>query len=247
VIDVPCDHLEPTGQGVTETICLPLVARRGTLGLLYFEFAAGGASATVSDVYLNILAENVGLALDNLRLRDALQDMAMADPLTSLSNRRKLEVALESHVAGARPDLSISCAMIDIDHFKRFNDEHGHDAGDAVLRAVGKALKDAVRSDDHVFRYGGEEFLLLMPGLGPEEAGRRVESIRASIAGLRLRHADRILGQINVSAGVACAPAHCNRDSLVQAADAALYEAKRNGRNRVAMAPLKETEGRAIG
>ncbi|GFM31454.1 sensor domain-containing diguanylate cyclase [Novosphingobium sp. PY1] len=247
VIDVPCDHLEPTGQGVTETICLPLVARRGTLGLLYFEFAAGGASATVSDVYLNILAENVGLALDNLRLRDALQDMAMADPLTSLSNRRKLEVALESHVAGAQPDLSISCAMIDIDHFKRFNDEHGHDAGDAVLRAVGKALKDAVRSDDHVFRYGGEEFLLLMPGLGPEEAGRRVESIRASIAGLRLRHADRILGQINVSAGVACAPAHCNRDALVQAADAALYEAKRNGRNRVAMAPLKETEGRAIG
>jgi len=131
--------------------------------------------------------------------------------------------------------------MIDIDHFKRFNDDHGHDAGDAVLRAVGEALKRSIRSEDLAFRFGGEEFLLLMPGLGVADARARVEDIRSRIASLAVRHEDRDLGPITASIGVASWPEQCAADRLVQAADAALLRAKRGGRDQVATVLTRDT------
>ena len=235
-IDVACGHLDVTGAGMPDSICMPLAAQHGTIGLLYLERRAG-AVEDVPEEYLVMLAETVGLAIDNLQLRDRLRGLALADPLTQLSNRRSLDEVLAAHASNAEAqEAPISCAMIDVDHFKRFNDDHGHDAGDAVLRALGAALKQSVRADDLAFRYGGEEFLLLMRGLAPGDATARAESIRARVAALRVIHEGRDLGPITASIGVASAPAHCRYDELVRCADMALLRAKRGGRNRVVTA-----------
>ena len=241
-IDVPCDHVAQDGDILVESICLPLSGQNGMLGLLYFERRDDAAEIGPDENYLKMLAENVGLALDNLRLRDLLRALAMVDPLTGLSNRRQLDKAFEASLSHAtRTDTPVSCAMIDVDHFKRFNDDHGHDAGDAVLRAVGEALKRSIRTEDLAFRFGGEEFLLLMPGLGVADARARVEDIRSRIASLAVRHEDRDLGPITASIGVASWPEQCAADRLVQAADAALLRAKRGGRDQVATVLTRDT------
>jgi diguanylate cyclase (GGDEF)-like protein len=228
--DVPCVHL--AGGNVPDSLCLPLSGQNGILGLLYFEPCAAASGTRLSDTYLDMVAENIGLALDNLRLREALRSLAMTDPLTTLPNRRQLdEVVARELTIAEREGTSISCAMIDIDHFKRFNDEHGHDAGDVVLRAVGQTLKEAVRDTNLVFRYGGEEFLLLMPGMEADAAIERAEEIRHRIAALRVQHEGQDLGPVTASIGLACAPLQTDWHSLVQSADAALLRAKQAGRN----------------
>jgi diguanylate cyclase (GGDEF)-like protein len=233
--DVSCDHLDVTGATI-DSVCLPLIAQRATLGLLYLE-PRTDISVSLSDVvpetYLKMLAENVSLAVGNLRLRDTLRAMAMADPLTGLANRRQLETVLDSRLMEAnRTNQSISCIMLDVDHFKSFNDQFGHDAGDTVLRALGDLLKQSARDTD-AFRYGGEEFLLLMPNMGIEQAAQRAEEIRLKIGALQIEHAGRELGAITASFGVATAPEHCAFTKLIRTADAALLLAKEAGRNRV--------------
>jgi len=244
-IDVPCDHLDLGPDERIDAICLPLTAQRETLGLLYLEPRQGSETphAQVPEVYLRMLAENVGLALANLRLRDALRGMAMVDPLTGLANRRQLDTTLETQLADAeRRRQTISCVMLDVDHFKRFNDEFGHEAGDAVLREVGGVLKRSTRDPNLAFRYGGEEFLLLLPGLSAAHALERAEEIRSKIAALRIVYDGRELGSITASLGVACSPEHCRADRLVQAADASLLRAKRAGRNRVIVAEARRSD-----
>ncbi|MBO9498223.1 MAG: diguanylate cyclase [Novosphingobium sp.] len=242
-IDIPCAHIAAAGEGPpVDTLCLPLTAQREMLGLLYFEPVAGTAGrAGTPEVYLEMLAETVGLAIANLRLRDALREMAMADPLTGLANRRQLDQVFESlrHSADRRGD-PVSCLMVDVDHFKRFNDVFGHDAGDAVLREVGALLRGATREPDFAFRHGGEEFLLLLPGLDAEQAQARGEEIRGRIAALRLTFAGEDLGPITASIGIASAPLHCAFDRLIPTADAALLHAKARGRNRVEVARLRD-------
>jgi len=245
-IDVPCDHLVLDDGPLPDTLCLPLTAQREILGLLCLEPRNGAADPVEMPViYLQMLAENIGLALGNLRLRDALREMAMADPLTGLANRRQLDQVLDIRLAEAqRLNQPISCLMVDVDHFKRFNDDFGHEAGDVVLREVGTILKGATREDGVAFRYGGEEFLVLLAGLGPDEAAERAEDIRSRIGALELLHGGRNLGPVTASVGIASAPAHCTTDRLVQAADAALYRAKAIGRDRVVVAA--ERKERAV-
>lgn len=240
--DISCDHLLPAYRKI-DSICVPLIAQRTTLGLLYFEPREGvsGPSPDVSETYLKILAENVSLALGNLRLRDALREMAMGDALTGLANRRHLETVLQLRLEEAeRLGQPISCLMTDVDHFKRFNDQFGHDAGDAVLREMGTVLKHSMRESGLAFRYGGEEFLLLMPGLGPEQALERAEEIQARVRALHIEHGGRDLGPITASFGLASAPDHCAFNRLVQAADAALYRAKDAGRDRIEIAEARQ-------
>jgi diguanylate cyclase (GGDEF)-like protein len=141
---------------------------------------------------------------------------------------------------------SISCIMIDVDHFKRFNDQFGHDAGDAVLRAVGTLLKHRCRGDDVACRYGGEEFLLLLSAMPSELAARRAEEVRELLSGLRVRHEGQELGEITASLGVATAPDECSMDALIQTADAALLRAKESGRNRVVCATRRQTSVPAV-
>ena len=240
--DVPCGHL----TDAVDSRCLPLHGQNGSLGLLYLECTEDDAATPPGDHYLTMLAENVTLALDNLRLREALHGMAMADPLTTLPNRRQLDEVVTRELAVAEDrGTPVCCAMIDIDHFKRFNDDHGHDAGDAVLRAVGATLARMVRDDHLVFRYGGEEFLILLTNMAIDQAQQRAEELRIRLAALRVTHGGRDLGPITVSIGLAAAPLHTRWNKLVQTADAALLRAKQAGRNRVLVASAREGEDTA--
>ncbi|WNO55209.1 GGDEF domain-containing protein [Stakelama saccharophila] len=127
--------------------------------------------------------------------------------------------------------------VVDIDHFKRFNDEHGHAAGDFVLQSVATALKRQIRQGDHAFRYGGEEFVLLLPDLDIKPATERAEMLREHIAGMPLDFDGRDLGTLTISVGVASASTQGRLQDLIDSADTALYAAKHAGRNRVAIAP----------
>lgn len=246
-VDVPCDHLALGDAPLIDSICLPLTAQRETLGLLYFEPLTGGSGneTETPEIYLHMLAENIGLALSNLRLRDALREMAMADPLTGLANRRQLEAVLDLRLTEARRlGQPVSCLMLDVDHFKHFNDKFGHDAGDEVLREVAGALRQLVREQCLASRYGGEEFLVLMPGVGPDQAAVRAEEVRARIGALRVESKGSELGPVTVSIGVATTPDHCLPQSLVQTADAALLRAKSRGRDRVEVAVARKPVAR---
>lgn len=239
VIDIACEHLD--GSSDQNPICIPLIVQGETIGLLYLEQSADGDEPLpLVDVYVELLAENIGLALANQRLRDALRKMALTDPLTGLPNRHELETVLKMQLAQAeRTNMPVSCLMLDVDHFKRFNDTHGHDAGDAVLRAVGSLLANAVRENGIAFRYGGEEFLLLMPGLDIERAHERAERIRQDILALEVDHHGARLGPISASFGLSTFPDHGRASALVATADAALLRAKEQGRNRVVVAALR--------
>lgn len=240
-VDVPCDHIEWDAGHPVDTLCLPLTAQRETLGLLYFEVPCDAASSATQLIYFDMLAENIGLAIANLQLRDTLREMAMADSLTGLANRRQLGHALETQIAQAeRLGEPLGCLMLDVDHFKRFNDVHGHEAGDAVLHAVGQVLANVTREAGLAFRYGGEEFLILLPTLSAGQAEERAQDIRARISALEIGHGGKDLDPITISVGIAVAPVHCGFDRLVRTADASLLRAKALGRDRIEVAQLRK-------
>uniref|UniRef100_A4XPL1 diguanylate cyclase n=1 Tax=Ectopseudomonas mendocina (strain ymp) TaxID=399739 RepID=A4XPL1_ECTM1 len=187
------------------------------------------------------LAEALALSEERLRtisnLHEQLREQALCDPLTGLYNRRYLDEFFSRELARAqRENLPLALALIDLDHFKRLNDECGHLVGDDVLKAVAKHLLDNLRSTDAVFRIGGEEFLLILPGVDPVEACERLQNICSQLAGqsIATRGGDQ---QVTLSAGLAHWPQQgVVLEELLHAADAALYQAKRGGRNRVCCA-----------
>lgn len=170
-------------------------------------------------------------------LQVELREQAIRDPLTGLHNRRFLDEVLlpifETALSNQQP---VSMVMVDLDRFKNLNDEYGHHAGDLVLQQLAQLLMRFSRGGDVICRYGGEEILAVLPGVGAEVAARRVEEWRAAWAALVIEHADHRL-QNTFSAGVAAFPAHgATSDDVLRAADRALYVAKDAGRNRVAVA-----------
>jgi diguanylate cyclase (GGDEF)-like protein len=167
----------------------------------------------------------------------ALQELSITDGLTGLYNHKHLLETLDAEVARARRlQHQFSVLMLDLDHFKRYNDTYGHQAGDALLARVSTLFKDSIRSIDYAARYGGEEFLLLLHEVGLEGALRAAERIRERVAAERIGPEDQPV-QITVSVGVAEFPGHGEAGpAVIAAADAALYEAKRSGRNRVVRA-----------
>ncbi|MBM3395390.1 MAG: GGDEF domain-containing protein, partial [Betaproteobacteria bacterium] len=172
------------------------------------------------------------------------QNQALIDPLTGLKNRRGLErvvEALQDQPADALAGCSVM--MIDIDHFKRINDVHGHLFGDKVTRSVGQVLTAAVKGKDTVARWGGEEFLVLLPGTAAGGARVLADQIRSAIKRGRIRRADsqEYIGAVTVSIGVATHAGDDNFQDLVRRADEALYKAKRAGRNRVEVESVRDT------
>ena len=147
-----------------------------------------------------------------------------------------------------RSEQHLGLLMLDLDHFKRFNDTYGHDAGDAVLRETGSFLVRSIRAEDFVCRYGGEEFVVILPTADLRAAETRAERIRSKLRDLVVMHQGRSLGLISASIGVAALPDHgMNEEKLLQAADAALYRAKREGRDRVCVAdPLASADLNAM-
>jgi diguanylate cyclase (GGDEF)-like protein len=243
-IDVVCDHVR--GAAVTSYSCLPLAAQGETLGLLYIEHPLGPDAVSGAD--LRTLTETIALSLSNLRLRDRLRNQSVRDPLTGLFNRRYLEESLQVEYERARrAEEPISLLMLDVDHFKHFNDQFGHEAGDEVLKNLGDMLKRGVRKGDVACRYGGEEFMLVLPRTSVEGAAIVAEKIRGAAHNLDVAHHGAPLGAITVSVGVGTYPiaADTPRD-LIDAADQALYTAKRLGRDRVVLSVVERPVDKAL-
>jgi diguanylate cyclase (GGDEF)-like protein len=171
------------------------------------------------------------------RLQVELREQAVRDPLTGLFNRRYLQSTLEREWARCQREGVPLCVMLlDIDHFKQVNDRHGHGVGDQVLVRLGQLLLEQSRREDLACRYGGEEFLLLLPGMGADEAYERAQTWRQAFAALDILVNGARLS-LSLSIGVAVAPEHANEpDLLIHQADMALYAAKAQGRNRVVLA-----------
>jgi diguanylate cyclase (GGDEF)-like protein len=181
------------------------------------------------------MADRVGPALANLKLRDALREMALRDGLTGLYNRRYLEDAMNRELHRAeRNHTAVSVIMIDIDHFKRFNDKFGHAAGDFVLNAVGRAITGSTRASDIACRYGGEELAVVLSEADLQCARDRAEQIRRAIREIDLNRLGQTLPPPTASFGVAVYPQDgATPADLLKAADRALYRAKQEGRDRV--------------
>jgi diguanylate cyclase (GGDEF)-like protein len=228
-----CRHV---GESEDSCLCVPLLSQGDILAVLHLRRA--GATSLSKDVQrlASALAEQLSLAVGNLRLQETLRTGSERDPLTDLYNRRHLEISLQRELARARRhDFPVSLIMLDVDHFKAFNDNNGHDAGDEVLKNVAQVLKRHTRVEDVACRYGGEEFLLVLPACPVDDAYAKAEAIREAIAQLRVFSRGIALPLITASLGVACCPQDGERmEDLIASADAALYRAKSTGRNCIA-------------
>jgi diguanylate cyclase (GGDEF)-like protein len=208
----------------------------GILGLLHVIFNGQTPETREADaLFAQRLSEQLGLARANFRLRETLRFEAMQDSLTGLFNRRFLELSLKREFArAAREQTNVAVMMLDVDHFKRFNDVHGHDAGDIVLCQLGQVLTESCRAADLACRFGGEEFTMVMPGSTREAMTARAEHLLGRVRAMQVVSHGQLLSQITVSIGIAFFPEHGEETTkVIQAADQALYAAKRAGRNRV--------------
>jgi len=232
----PCAH----AIGVKNTyLCVPILAQGEALGILHFQATEENPTLVDSELSLKTtFAGQVGLSVANIRLREALRTQSIKDPLTGLYNRRYLEETMERETRRAvRAEQGLGVLMLDLDHFKKFNDTHGHDAGDTVLRETASFLLKSVRAEDIVCRFGGEEFVVILPVADLKVTQARAERIRTRLRELTVMHQGQSLGMVTVSVGVAELPQHgASAKELLEAADAALYQAKREGRDRVAVA-----------
>jgi diguanylate cyclase (GGDEF)-like protein/PAS domain S-box-containing protein len=238
-----CPHVAEAVPG--GYLCVPLIAQGETLGVLHLRpeppaEAQTPEQAAVKDQLALTVAEDLALALANLRLRETLRSQAIRDPLTGLFNRRYLEETMERELNRVkRQGVPLGVIMMDLDHFKQYNDTFGHSAGDELLSALGNLLKTHIRGEDIACRYGGEEFLVILPGASMEIALDRAESLRLAVKEMHQHHQE--LKPASLSLGVAVYPDHGDTAlHLIQVADAALYRAKKAGRDQVAAAEYTE-------
>jgi diguanylate cyclase (GGDEF)-like protein len=220
-------------------LCLPLMAYGEVMGQLHVwsDDPAAKAAAAATAQMAQTIAEQVALSLSNAKLRQVLRDQSIKDPLTGMYNRRYMEETLARELLRAqRTQSSLSVVVVDLDHFKKVNDTHGHAAGDAVLKGTGQCLQGAVRASDIACRLGGEEFILILPECPRDDAVQKAEELCARVRGLSFREAASAV-RVTASIGVAAFPSDgSTAAAVVEAADAALYQAKRSGRNRVVTA-----------
>lgn len=234
-----CEHHD---QGVV-VLEFPMMARGEIYGLLNVQAIGPDAEERLAAVtpLAGAIADAMSLALSNIALREKLRSQALRDPLTGLYNRRYMEDVLERYANLAeRNDSPLTAIMIDLDHFKRLNDEHGHALGDAVLGGVAAAIVGAIRPCDIACRYGGEELVVLLPDCALIEGVAKAEMIRARIESLSENHGTRITASFGVAT---ISETSAKAGDLLADADAALYRAKQEGRNRVGTAAPPRSSG----
>ncbi|HEY8548482.1 MAG TPA: diguanylate cyclase [Vicinamibacterales bacterium] len=226
-----CKHVGQLGDSAT--VCVPMLAQGELLGLLHMTVSEQGRSLEARYRFVMTVGEHIALAIANLKLRETLRSQSIRDPLTGLFNRRYMEESLEREMRrAARGQHPVGIIMLDLDHFKGFNDSYGHEAGDTLLRLVGQTLQRSVRAEDIACRYGGEEFTLILPEASLADAAARAKAVRDSIRGLCIEYRRQQVASVTVSAGVAIFPDHGpTGDAVLRAADAALYQAKAAGRD----------------
>lgn len=230
-----CSHLTEHPE---PALCIPLLARGDLVGLLTIEPAVDYPEASrwleENQEAAASLAEQLALALMNIKLRDSLQEQSLRDALTGLYNRRQMDSSFADLFTKARrKDLPLSVLLIDIDHFKKLNDIHGHAVGDEALKLLAGLLQDMFRGSDLACRYGGEEFVVLLPGADLQVAASRAEELRHRCEEIKLIAQGQPIS-FTLSIGVAALNSGVSQpDELLKRADDALYTAKHQGRNRV--------------
>ena len=192
--NIRCAHLKDAT--VANYLCVPMIAQGDTLGVLQLVYGLkqNGAGAAEIDglhpaeLHLGVAAASqIALSLASLRLRESLRDQSIRDPLTGLFNRRFMQECLDRELLrGTRKNRSLAVIFIDVDHFKRFNDVFGHEAGDQVLRTVGDFFRSHFRGDDIICRYGGEEFAIILPESSAQDAADRAELLRIAARTLKV-------------------------------------------------------------
>jgi diguanylate cyclase (GGDEF)-like protein len=229
---IPCSHVSDPARS---SICVPMHGDGESLGVLHLVFPIGEAP---DEQLGKSVTEQLSLCLSNIRLRETLRLRAIRDPLTGLYNRRYLEESLSREVQrAARQRSTFAVVMVDVDHFKAFNDTFGHAAGDVVLKALAELMQSHVRQEDVVCRFGGEEFTLLLTDTSLEAARDRLEELRAKVKELGLEHDGTNLGRVTISAGLSAYPQHGQTlDKLISVADRMVYRAKLEGRDRIVLA-----------
>jgi diguanylate cyclase (GGDEF)-like protein len=236
-----CRHfIHPPQAGY---LCLPLTVQGETLGTLCLidnTVQKGKYQLGLQQLAVTV-GETIKLSLSNLKLRDELLQQTVHDTLTGLFNRRYLDDTLprELHMAQRRK-ASLCVVMLDLDGFKEFNDTFGHGPGDSLLRKFGRVLREHLRKSDISCRYGGDEFVLILPDSSIADTQERVEQIRTFIKGVQIHHGEQVLDMLTLSAGIAQSPEHGTTASAVlRAADEALYASKQAGRDRISVYQAK--------
>lgn len=229
--DPACRHFPVSSA--EEGLCIPMMDRGEVIGILSLTPLDCHDLDEESRHVASVLAEALALNVGNLRLRESLRDQSIRDPLTGLYNRRFLDENLDREISRSRrTGNSLSVIVLDIDHFKRFNDSLGHDAGDAVLVSLGRLLTEHARDMDLPCRLGGEEFLVVLPRASGEQAMLVAERLRQSVSAMVASYRGEPLQGVRASFGVASYPDDADGyENLIRAADQALYRAKRAGRN----------------
>lgn len=240
-----CGHL--AGSPQHGYVCAPIDTSDRRPGVVHLRFGEPEPGYSEPDIRhalelkrmsLTRITEHYAVLLSNLRLRETLRREAIRDPLTELYNRRYMEESLQREVRRARRNhSSIGIVMLDIDHFKRLNDTYGHKIGDVALQTLAHLLQSHVRGGDIACRYGGEEFLLILPEADQPATRARAEQLVQEVRNLRLAYHDEAL-QLTASCGVAVfADQNDDMKAVIEQADLALYQAKKRGRNQVASIP----------
>ncbi|GAB4397773.1 MAG: hypothetical protein OHK0052_20370 [Anaerolineales bacterium] len=231
------DYVELQPNILSE-LCIPLIANKRVIGVINLESSVPEAFSEADERLLDTFAGHLATAIEKLRLFDEIQQMAITDPLTGLFNRRQFfrlgYIELERSHRYAR---EMAMMMLDIDHFKKFNDTYGHQIGDVVLQAVARQCRESMRAIDIIGRYGGEEFSILMPETSQSGALRLAERLRQQVQDLGVPTRSGIL-RVTISVGVACLNLGSEEmlENLIERADKALYVSKQTGRNRVSLA-----------
>jgi diguanylate cyclase (GGDEF)-like protein/PAS domain S-box-containing protein len=231
-----CKHVHHTPRD--GYLCIPMMAQSEAIGVLHLMQPDSVQMTETKQRMAVTMSEHIAMALSNLRLHETLRSQSIRDPLTGLFNRRFMEESLELEIRRAsRNQRPLGMIMIDLDHFKYFNDNFGHEAGDLLLKELGALLRGNIRGEDIACRYGGEEFTLILPEGTGAVTRQRAEFYKEAIQRLDVHYRGRPLGRVTASMGVAIFPDHGRTaKALIEAADKALYRSKSAGRDRVTLA-----------